>query len=96
MKIPTHRRAVDYLSEAEGLNPGPWIDHSRHVAHAAANIAEDHPELVPEHAYVLGLLHDIGRREGVFGMRHVVDGYCFMMREGYPDVTQSVDTTVRS
>ena len=47
-----------------------------------------HPALDPDQSYVLGLLHDIGRREGIFGMRHVVDGYTFMMLEGYPDVAR--------
>ena len=34
-------------------------------------------------AYVLGLLHDIGRREGVTDMRHIVDGYRYMKSLGY-------------
>ena len=28
-----------------------------------------------EEAYVMGLLHDIGRREGVTSIRHIFDGY---------------------
>jgi len=88
MRIPTRKRALDYLLEAESLNPGPWVAHSYHVDQSAANIAEHHPALDQEQAYVLGLLHDIGRREGVYGMRHVVDGYNLMMNEGYPSVAQ--------
>ncbi len=34
-------------------------------------------------AYILGLLHDIGRREGIHGMRHSLDGYNFAMKYGY-------------
>jgi hypothetical protein len=85
MEIPTPQLALDFLLEAEGLNPGPWITHSHHVAAAAMSIAAYHPDLDSECAYILGLLHDIGRREGVYGMRHVIDGYRFLMDKGYPD-----------
>ena len=36
-----------------------------------------------EAAYILGCLHDIGRRAGVTGMRHVLDGYNYLMSLGY-------------
>jgi hypothetical protein len=88
MKIPNQKVAQALLREAEALNPGPWVDHSTHVAQAAENIAANHPGLDPESAYVFGLLHDIGRREGVYGMRHVVDGYHYMIGIGYPEVAQ--------
>ena len=88
MQIPTLQKANAYLLEAEERNPGPWVDHSQQVAQAAQRIAATHPELDPESAYVLGLLHDIGRREGVHGMRHVVDGYNFLLAEGYPDAAR--------
>lgn len=77
--------AESLLNEANGLNPGPWVSHSRHVARAARCIAEKHPALDPERAYVFGLLHDIGRREGRTHLRHVVDGYRFLTDCGYPD-----------
>ena len=32
---------------------------------------------------VFGLLHDIGRREGVTNMRHIIDGYQYMKSLGY-------------
>jgi putative nucleotidyltransferase with HDIG domain len=88
MKIPNRQQAQGYLNEAEGLNPGSWIQHSVEVAKAAESIASYHPQIESEPAYVLGLLHDIGRRAGVHGMRHVVDGYNFMMEAGYPDVAR--------
>lgn len=88
MKVPTRQDALIYLQEAAVLNPGPWVDHSHCVAEAAAIIAVRHPELDPEPAFSVGLLHDIGRREGVFGMRHVVDGYHFMLAEAYPDAAR--------
>ena len=39
-------------------------------------------------AYVLGLLHDIGRKFGVFHLRHVSEGYKYMMSLGYEDVAR--------
>jgi len=88
MKIPSRPQAEVYLAAAGNLNPGPWVDHSRQVAQAAAVLAAHHPQLDPLPAYVLGLLHDIGRREGVTDMRHVLDGYIFLIRENYPDAAQ--------
>lgn len=61
---PDLETARNMLAEAEERNPGPWGDHSRNVALAAKNIAECCPSLDPEKAYILGLLHDIGRRKG--------------------------------
>jgi hypothetical protein len=81
--IPTQQQAEEYLQEAQAMNPGPWATHSRLAAQAARRIASRISALDPEAAYVLGLLHDIGRREGVYGMRHVVDGYRFMTAQGY-------------
>jgi len=37
---------------------------------------------------VVGLLHDIGRREGVTGMRHVLDGYNFLADRGFEDAAR--------
>ncbi len=76
------------LDEAEAKNPGPWVAHSRNVALAARNIAEVHPELNAESAYILGLLHDIGRQEGVTKMRHALDGYTFLHNLGYEDAAR--------
>jgi hypothetical protein len=88
MKVPTRARALRYLHEANAQNPGPWVEHSKHVALAAVKIAQHHPAMDPDLAYMVGLLHDIGRREGVFGMRHVYDGYVFLEQEGYPDAAR--------
>ena len=41
-----------------------------------------------EKAYVLGLLHDIGRKFGVRHLGHVSDGYTYMMRLGYDEVAR--------
>ena len=88
MKVPGRQEALAYLEEAAGLNPGPWVDHSLHVADTAEKIATRHPDMEPELAFTLGLLHDIGRREGVFGMRHVFDGFRFLQAEGFPDAAR--------
>jgi hypothetical protein len=85
MRIPDRNQAELWLQEAGELNPGPWIAHSRYVAEAARNIAARLPALDAQSAYVLGLLHDIGRRAGVTGMRHSLDGYNFLAAEGCED-----------
>jgi HD superfamily phosphohydrolase YqeK len=87
-RVPTLPQAEEFLSEAHARNPGPWAMHSRHVAFAARLIAERHPLLDPDIAEVVGLLHDIGRREGVTGMRHVLDGYNFLAARGFEDAAR--------
>lgn len=72
--------------DATSRNPGPWEVHSRFAAQGARLVAERHPDLDPERAYILGLLHDIGRRYGPSHMRHALDGFRFMEGEGYPAV----------
>ena len=83
MSYPSKEQAVAYLRQAEELNPGGWVPHSFYVAEAAEAIAMTHPKLDSEIAYILGCLHDIGRRVGVTDMRHLIDGYQFMMAEGF-------------
>ena len=41
-----------------------------------------------EKAYVLGLLHDIGRKFGKRHLGHVSDGYSYMMSLGYTDAAR--------
>jgi hypothetical protein len=86
--LPVRTQAEAYLQLAASSNPGPWVDHSRQVARSAATLAARHPDLEPQSAYILGLLHDIGRQAGVYGMRHVMDGYDFLIQEGYPDAAR--------
>ena len=66
--------AQTYLRQAVQSNPGPWEQHSLSVADNAKRIAQK-AGLNPENAYVMGLLHDIGRGAGVSGIRHIFDGY---------------------
>ena len=88
MKIPTRQQARDLLAEAEALNPGPWGQHSIFVAQAAEAIAGPHPRLDPTIAYILGCVHDIGRRAGVTDLRHIIDGYTFLQAQGFDDAAQ--------
>jgi hypothetical protein len=88
MNIPTRRQAEDFLREAQTLNPGPWVRHSRVAARAAQAIARLHPRLDPEPAFVLGCIHDIGRRAGKTGMRHALDGYSFFRERSFDDAAR--------
>ena len=84
---PTREEANRLLIEAEGCNPGPWDDHSRVVAHCAEEIAK-RCGMDSEKAYVLGLLHDIGRKYGKRHLGHVSDGFSYMMSLGYDEVAR--------
>lgn len=86
--LPDRKEAEKLLQEAEICNPGPWGDHSRTVAWCAEQIAKNIEGLNPEKAYVAGLLHDIGRREGVSHMRHIIDGYRYLMKMGYDEAAK--------
>jgi hypothetical protein len=86
--VPSRERAEAYLREAGAMNPGRWVDHVRVAASAAEAIARADRRLDPERAYVLGLLHDVGRRTGgpgVADVRHLIDGHAFMRDEGFAD-----------
>lgn len=84
---PDKATALRLLHEAESLNPGPWGDHSRVVAMCARKTAEA-CGLDGEKAYVLGLLHDIGRRFGVSHLRHVYDGWVYLRGLSYPEAAK--------
>ncbi|MCC5467934.1 HD domain-containing protein [Pelosinus baikalensis] len=88
MRIPDRDTATKFLMEAERLNPGNWVPHSLFTAQAAEVIAKVHPELDSELAYVMGYLHDIGRRAGITYMRHSLDGYHFLQQQGYDDIAR--------
>lgn len=86
--LPTRETAEMLLSDAEKCNPGPWGDHSRTAAHCAEKIAQACDGLDADKAYILGLLHDIGRKFGVRHLGHVSDGYTYMMSLGYDEVAR--------
>lgn len=85
MKVPSVENAVRMLNEGEKLNPGEWIEHNKIAGMCARVIASKCNDLDEDIAYVLGLLHDIGRRDGVMDMRHILSGYNFMLSQGYDD-----------
>lgn len=82
------------IREADSLNPGPWVRHSWFTACAAQAIARHHPRLDPETAFVLGYLHDIGRRAGKTDMRHTLDGFRFLKAIGFDDAARICITHV--
>jgi hypothetical protein len=110
MLVPPARQAEAYLRAAAGRNPGPWVEHSRVAAGAARALGAGLPGVDPETAYVLGLLHDIGRGAGgpgvhpfpgrslrsldpgggpgVADVRHILDGYALLQRDGFADAAR--------
>ena len=87
--LPTVEEALYELKLAEELNPGPWARHSANVGIAARNIAEKVPGLDPEKAYIVGLLHDIGRRVGIVDIpAHVYEGWRYCMEKGWDEAAR--------
>lgn len=86
--LPTREEAEKLLKEAEQCNPGPWGDHCRVAAYCAEKIAAACGDMDAEKAYILGLMHDIGRKFGVRHMGHVSDGYSYMKSLGYDEAAQ--------
>lgn len=84
---PDRIEAERLVAEAESCNPGPWGCHSRVAAKCAEKIAEK-CGMDTEKAYILGLLHDIGRKFGVKHLCHVYDGWAYMCSLGYPDAAR--------
>ena len=87
--LPTVDEALIELKLAEELNPGPWVKHSINVGIAARNIAEKVSWLNPEKAYIVGLLHDIGRRVGIVDIpTHVYEGYRYCLEKGWDEAAR--------
>lgn len=84
---PDRNTALAELEQAGQLNPGPWTAHSLNVARAAQAIASA-CGMDSEKAFICGLLHDIGRREGIHGMRHIIDGYNYAMSRGWDEAAR--------
>ena len=84
---PNMLEANRLLHDAYLHNPGPWADHSRVAARCARKIA-DAAGMDGDKAYVLGLLHDVGRRFGRGHLMHVYHGYYYMNGLGYDNVAR--------
>lgn len=85
---PTRQEAENLLIEAGKCNPGPWESHSRVTAQCAEKIAAACRDMNTQKAYVLGLLHDIGRKFGVKHLGHVYDGWKYMLELGYDEAAR--------
>lgn len=86
--IPTREEAFSLLNESYRMNPGPWKDHSIVTAQCAYKIASYCPDLDENNAFIFGLLHDIGRRFGFSYIRHILDGYLYLMSLGYEEAAK--------
>lgn len=84
----TREEAERELRQGVLLNPGPWEQHSISVAANASLIAQNVKGMDPEKAYILGLMHDIGRRAGVKRIAHIFDGYDYMMSLGEYEIAR--------
>lgn len=85
---PTRQEAENLLIEAGKCNPGLWESHSRVTAQCAEKIAAACRDMNTQKAYVLGLLHDIGRKFGVKHLGHVYDGWKYMLELGYDEAAR--------
>lgn len=93
MKILTITEAERELRLAAQMNPGPWEKHSMSVARNARLIADKVNSFAAggmdcDKAYVMGLMHDIGRRAGITGILHIFDGYDYMMGMGQEEIAR--------
>ena len=79
--------ANELLLWAGKKNLGKWVDHSYNVARVAEKIANE-CSLDGNLAYIFGLLHDIGRYEGITGLRHIYSGYKFLNEKGYNNIAK--------
>ena len=86
--LPTREEAMELIRDGVSCNPGPWGKHCFTAAHCAERIARACPDLDGEKAYILGLLHDIGRKFGVRHLGHVSDGYTYMKSLGYDEAAK--------
>ena len=84
----TPLEAEHELQAAAQMSPGPWVGHSRAVGENARLIAARVEGMNPDWAYAMGLLHDIGRREGFKGILHLFDGYEYMLRLQQPEIAR--------
>lgn len=73
----TVEQAEKEMEKAERLTPGQWAAHSRVAADCARRIALA-CGMDGDRAYVSGLLHDIGRRNGSWNIQHIFDGYEYL------------------
>lgn len=87
--LPSIQQAEEELQLAGTMNPGPWVAHSINVGFAARYIAEKIDSMNADKAYILGLLHDIGRRIGIVNIpKHVLAGYEYARQQQWDEVAR--------
>lgn len=86
--LPTRKEAIALVRDGLACNPGPWGRHCLTAAHCAEKIASACGDMDSEKAYILGLLHDIGRKFGTRHLGHVSDGYTYMKSLGYDEAAK--------
>ena len=86
--LPTREEAIALVRDGLACNPGPWGRHCLTAAHCAEKIASACGDMDSEKAYILGLLHDIGRKFGTRHLGHVSDGYTYMKSLGYDEAAK--------
>lgn len=84
----TIQEAEYELKKGVEMNFGPWKMHSISVATNAQLIADKVDGMDSDKAYILGLLHDIGRRAGHKEIGHIFDGYDYMMSINQPEIAR--------
>jgi hypothetical protein len=84
----TITEAENQLDIGVCLTPGAWGQHSISVGTNAKLIAERVPGMDSGMAYIMGLMHDIGRRAGITGILHIFDGYDYMMSIGQEELAR--------
>ncbi len=78
------------VATSEFKNKEEYIFHTKGVAEAASQLAAKTPYLNTEKAYVLGLLHDYGKKYNEFtsGIFHAQAGYEYFLENNYLDVAR--------
>lgn len=86
--LPIKKEAIKLLEAGAEKNNGAWKNHSIIAANCAYKIASHCENLDKDKAYILALLHDIGRQEGFSYLKHTLDGYNFLMVLGYDEAAR--------
>lgn len=85
MKDQAEQIFTKFLAQSPNLGLN---GHSRNVATIAETIASATPDLNPDKAYALGLLHDIGRWPGQVGLDHILIGYHILTKHHFEEAAR--------